>query len=234
MTIRLFSGTPGSGKTLHAVEEGLDGMRRRGGVIANFPVTKARVDRKTGEAKWLYVPDEQMTPGFFMDHAKRWDDVGAESQGLVIIDEAHRILNSRTSVEPGAGKYLRLEMLRFLSEHRHFGYDVILIAQSDRMLDRQARPLIELEVKHFKLNQRWWWLPLPIFLRVTKWYGMPGMKGQVQFCLFPMGKGRYDHMGMRRALRVSAGGMGSPPPESHMESRRDRYRQALDKARSEL
>jgi hypothetical protein len=225
MTIRLFSGTPGSGKTLHAVEEGLRGMRRRGGVIANFPITRARKGRD-GVEKWLYVPDEEMTPEFFMERAKAWDDVGKESQALVIVDEAHRILNSRTWDENAK---LRLRLLRFLSEHRHFGYDVILVAQADRMLDRQARPLIELETKHFKLNQRWWWLPIPMFLRVEKWYGMPGMKGKLEFVLFPLGKGRYDHMGMRRALRLSAGGLsGSHPQNERSEplTRREQYRNA--------
>jgi zona occludens toxin (predicted ATPase) len=206
----LFSGTPGSGKTLHAVEEGLAGMRRRGGVIANFPITNPR-HNKDGTSKWIYKSDDELTPEYLMERAKEWDHIQKESQALVIVDEAHRILNSRTWDEDTKG---RLRLLRFLSEHRHFGYDIILIAQADRMLDRQSRPLVETETKHFKLNQRWWWLPIPIFLRVEKWYGMQGMKGKVSFSLFPIGKGRYDHMGMRRLIR----GTGTEGPPSRRAS----------------
>ena len=41
-----------------------------------------------------------------------------------------------------------MEWINFFANHRHFGFEIILITQQDRMLDRQIRGLIEYEVKH--------------------------------------------------------------------------------------
>ena len=38
------------------------------------------------------------------------------------------------------------------SKHRHYFYDIILITQNDRMIDRQIRSLVETEYKHRKLT----------------------------------------------------------------------------------
>jgi hypothetical protein len=188
---------------LHAVEDGIYGQARFGGVIANFPITKGRVDRKTKVPRWLYVPEDEMTPEFFAEYSRRWEHREAEGQCLVIIDEAHRILNSRSFFGRDQGD-TRMKLLRFLSEHRHYGYDVILVAQSDIMIDKQARPLIELEVKHMRLDKQYWFLPIPVFLRVTFWYGMKGFRGHLEMALWSWARGRYDHMFMRRAERERA------------------------------
>jgi hypothetical protein len=188
-------------------------------VIANFPITKPK--------RWEYVTEDRMTPEFFMEFARQWEDIGEESQALVIIDEAHRILNSRSGIFGGEGKE-RLQLLRFLSEHRHFGYDVILVAQSDRMLDRQARPLIEVEVHHLKLNQRFWWLPIPVFMRREMWYGMSGFKPKLDVAVWPIGRGRYDHLQMRKAMREAGRGLGGPPTGSVSVGRNGNGATALD------
>lgn len=44
-------------------------------------------------------------------------------------------------------------MDNFFAEHRHLGYDIILISQNDRMLDRQIRSLIEYNYIHRKVSQ---------------------------------------------------------------------------------
>ncbi len=175
---------------------------RHGGVIANFEITKPRVD-KSGRLKWLYVPEDEMTPEMLMDYSLKYARDGHESEILLIIDEAHRILNSRSWADKVAGQN-RLLMLRFLSEARHFGYDVILISQSIEMLDKQARFLIEIEVKHVKANKRWWWLPVPVFLQVEYWYNMPKFHGKLRVNWLPVGKGRYDHQAMKKRQRAAA------------------------------
>ena len=43
-------------------------------------------------------------------------------------------------------------MAVFFSQHRKYGYDVTLIAQFDRMIDKQLRGLIEYEYIHRKLS----------------------------------------------------------------------------------
>lgn len=47
----------------------------------------------------------------------------------------------------------RMQWLEFLSQHRKYGYKVILAAQADKMIDNQFRMLIEYEVKHRKLGK---------------------------------------------------------------------------------
>lgn len=43
-------------------------------------------------------------------------------------------------------------MAIFFTQHRKYGYDVYLVAQFDRMIDRQIRSLIEYEVIHRKVK----------------------------------------------------------------------------------
>lgn len=52
-------------------------------------------------------------------------------------------------------KFLRIEQLIFEYSKGIFNqiiFNVILIAQSDKMLDKQIRSLIEYDVKHIKMN----------------------------------------------------------------------------------
>lgn len=42
--------------------------------------------------------------------------------------------------------------MEFLSQHRKYGYKVILVAQSAKMIDNQFRMLVEYEIKHRKVS----------------------------------------------------------------------------------
>jgi hypothetical protein len=149
------------------------------------------------------MTEVEMTPGALMRHARDHCRPGRESECLLIVDEAHRLLNVREGWGSRDVLQRRKGLLQFFSEHRHFGFDVILIAQADMMVDKQARFLIEHEVKHFKFNQRYWWLPFPLFARVTYWYGMPKMHGNLDLAVWPLARGRYDHLAMRRRAEES-------------------------------
>ncbi len=210
MTIDVYTGTPGAGKTLHATAVGLDAQHRPGGTIANYEVTRPIRDKATGRPKWLYVPEDEMTPDFLMEHARLYHKIGKESQGLLIIDEAHRVLNSRNWMDRNALGG-RTRMVRFLSEHRHFGYDVILIAQGDLMLDKQVRFLIENQVKHATLDQLAWWLHflrairLKVFVQIHWNYQFKQMGGYLSVGTpFPAGRGRYDFQAMRKRAWAAA------------------------------
>lgn len=50
------------------------------------------------------------------------------------------------------GRKDRMEWIYFLANHRHLNFDIILIAQNDKMLDKQIRALIEYDVKHRSLS----------------------------------------------------------------------------------
>ena len=69
-----------------------------------------------------------------------------------------------------------MEWIYFFANHRHFNFEVILITQSDKMLDKQIRGLIEYEIKHRALaraNLIMWLLSKVfkgLFITVEIWY----------------------------------------------------------------
>lgn len=143
--IELYSGTPGSGKSLHAARTIIQWAKRGKNVICNFPTNMEKIKRVKKQP--IYKDNSEITPKFLIEFAKSNHIVGKESQTLVVIDEAQILFNSRDYA-----KRNRQEWVKFFSMHRHYGYDFVLIAQFDRMLDRQIRCLIETEVRHRKLN----------------------------------------------------------------------------------
>ena len=69
--------------------------------------------------------------------------------------------------------------MTFYSQHRKLGYNLILITQNDRMLDKQIRALVEYEVRHRKLiNNGFGGKMLELltlgrtwFIAIEYWYG---------------------------------------------------------------
>lgn len=177
MSISLYSGTPGSGKSYHAARDIISRLKRGGGLICNFPIKEHLIP--DAKAKVTYWDNSELTPERLVSYALANHAIGVEGQCLVIIDEAQLIFNSREF-----GRKDRQAWITLFSQHRKLGYNFILIAQHDRMLDRQIRALIEDEVKHRKLNnagfggmmlslltgKRTW------FIAITYWYGGHHMK----------------------------------------------------------
>lgn len=143
--ISLYSGTPGSGKSLHASRDIIRWCKRGKGVITNFPCTMNQV--KKAKSTPLYLDNSELTVKALTDYARKNHKVGKEGQTLVVIDECQVKFNSRDF-----NKKDRMDWVVFFTQHRKYGFDFILIAQYDRMIDRQIRCLIENEVKHRKLN----------------------------------------------------------------------------------
>ena len=71
-----------------------------------------------------------------------------------------------------------MEWIKFFQQHRKLGYNVILVAQNDRLIDRQIRVFVEYDVKHRKINNFGWvgiictLFRIPLFIAVTYWYGV--------------------------------------------------------------
>ncbi|MFW5629638.1 MAG: zonular occludens toxin domain-containing protein [Acetivibrio ethanolgignens] len=163
--ISLYSGTPGSGKSYHAAYSMYHGLRFGHNYICNFninldnasltffsyikkklfPDTKKLKYKKLG--KFLYVNNLELTPEFLLRYAKENHSMKKESETVVVIDECGLIFNPRIWNNKD-----RLKWIEFLSLHRHYGFDFILITQSDRLIDRQIRSFIEYDVKHRKIN----------------------------------------------------------------------------------
>ena len=147
--ISLYSGTPGSGKSCHAAREiALRLQRKDSVVIGNFYFNTKAVKKCKGV--YLYVPNHRLDPDKMLRFSRRLSKhLGRrlrEGEVKIYIDEAQLLFNSREYASPD-----RRAWLSFFSQHRHYGYDVILLAQFDRMLDRQIRGLIEYEHVHRKV-----------------------------------------------------------------------------------
>ncbi len=192
MSIWLYSGTPGSGKSFHAAKDIIHRLKKGGGLICNFPVNEDFVRRPKAHVE--YWDNSELTAERLVAYALDHHEVGKEGQTLVVIDECQIIFNCRDF-----GRKDRNAWVTFFSQHRKLGFNVILISQSDRMLDRQIRALIETEVRHRKLNNygfgglfltlfsfgRTW------FIAIDYWYG--GNKLKLGQTVFPFRK-RYSEV----------------------------------------
>ena len=143
----LYSGTPGSGKSLHSAYRLIEQIEKGKTVIANFPINmnyfNKRVKRKKPVGDFYFVANSEITPKGLRDFAKANLKPCEEHQCLVCLDECGCIFNPRAWNAKG-----RQDWIDFLINHRKYGYDILMIAQSDMLVDKQIRPLIEKEFKH--------------------------------------------------------------------------------------
>uniref|UniRef100_A0AAU8AW20 ZOT protein n=1 Tax=Dulem virus 51 TaxID=3145762 RepID=A0AAU8AW20_9VIRU len=205
--IYLYSGTPGSGKSYHASKEIYDNLFVNKNVIANFEINRAvarmtflgylkyklhkrfninfkKYNQYRKSGKFFYVDNSYMTPQFLLRYAQKFHKSRREGQTLVVIDECGVIFNPRS----WDGK-ARMEWIKFFSMHRHYGFDFILISQSDRMIDRQIRCLLEYDVKHRDAKNFGFFGKLfslfcknHFFAGITYWYGIKEKVG-IEFLL---------------------------------------------------
>lgn len=171
--IRLYSGTPGSGKSLHNARDIITRSKFGEPVIGNFECDLHSYKK----AKYTYCPNDKLTPDFLREYSRQFFNgrrPGAKDEGsiLLVIDECQLMFNSREWQREN-----RNQWLEFFTQHRKLGYDITLIAQFDRMIDRQIRSLIEYEFIHRKLSNfgfKGWVLSLLMggntFVAVQMWY----------------------------------------------------------------
>lgn len=213
--IYLYSGTPGSGKSYHAIVDILRKCKRKtkNRVIANFAVTGLPADR------FEFWDNSDITVARLCQYAAAHHKRGVEGQCLLVIDEAECIFNSRDWNGKGVihsalkrNPETRMDWIRFFSQHRKFGYNVILISQKDTMIDKQIRGLIEYDVKHIKMrNGFFFWLPLG-FLCVEKWYGQNMKLGSQVLWYHKKIAARYDSYAMFDMLPPSEGASAQGEP----------------------
>nr|DAX01719.1 MAG TPA: zonular occludens toxin [Inoviridae sp.] len=172
--IYLYSGTPGSGKSLHTARVIKNTLMLNKPVLANIPINTGLCKHPE---RFLYIPDAMLKPSALVEYSKQHfkDRPVKEGEILLIVDEAQRMFNARDW-----SKSDRAGWNEFFQLHRHYGYDIILVAQFDRMLDRQVRSVIEYEQIHRKVSNYGWrgWLLCAmmaspcLFVAVKMWYPM--------------------------------------------------------------
>lgn len=184
--IVLYSGTPGSGKSLDTASTIFNWCRRGAPIICNFPVNVDNI--KVHRKKIIhYIPNGDLDPDELVRFSKDYfkGKRCKEDSILLVIDEAQLLFNARDWVKKGRDRWNW-----FFTMHRHFGFFIILCAQFDRMLDRQVRGLIEYEYIHRKVNNMGWrgvlfgcllLSPVGLFVKVKVWYPMKEKVGSEFF-----------------------------------------------------
>lgn len=152
--INLFSGTPRSGKSLHMARFIYNNLKYKECIIiCNFPINIKKIrGRKKG--KFIYIENSAIEPyrlakfaQHYISHMIWCGKKVKEGQIILIIDEAQLHFDARSWQASGRDKWNW-----FFTQHGKMKFDVYLIAQFDRMLDRYVRSLIEYEYVHRKVN----------------------------------------------------------------------------------
>lgn len=147
--IYCYTGVPGSGKSLHAANDIRFALNHKRPVIANFELgMDAPVKYRD---LFRYIPNEKLSPELLVSIADEYWLSGArpfrEDYLLFVADECQLLWNSRRWSDKA-----RMSWLEFLSQHRKYGYKLIMIAQSAKMVDNQFRMLFDTEINHRKLS----------------------------------------------------------------------------------
>lgn len=212
--INLYSGTPGSGKSLHAACTLYHWLRRRQPCIANFDINFS--GKLSGlEKYYIYIPNDKLSPDvlyhcsdtYFAKHNYKEDKI------LLVIDECQLIFNARTWSAHGRDRWLE-----FFTQHRKFGYYIILIAQFDRMIDRQIRDNIEYNYIHRKVSNFGVFGKIfsifsfgKLFVAVKLW---APLKERTSSDFFVARKKYYSLYDTRKRFNNSVPGAGAAAPDS--------------------
>jgi len=161
--IKGYTGVPGAGKSLHSIKIIIEYLQAGKNVIANFPIKVNEVYKNKGH--YYYLKNADISVDYLKAFANNMHRPEQENQTLIIIDEASVKFNCRTF-----GDSDRMDFLQFFPQHRKYGFEVVLIAQNLRQIDRQIRDLVELEVIHRKLNNfsLWQILPFSLFVAIER------------------------------------------------------------------
>lgn len=177
--IYFYSGTPGSGKSYHVAKDIYFQLNHGKNVIANFDINYDLITSKK-KGFFFYKDNFDLTVDWLLDFSRlchRRDKRGKiiEGQTWLVIDECQLTFNCRSWNDRS-----RQQWANFFTQHRKYGYNIILISQFDRLVDRQIRSLIEYEYRHRKINNfgtvgfflGLFSLGHPLFISVEYWYGV--------------------------------------------------------------
>lgn len=168
--VTVYTGTPGSGKSLHCARSILRMLNSGNRVIANFPINLNLV-KKRYRNNFLYLPDSELTPHYLFEFAKAYHKEKREDQSYIFIDEAQRLFPIDRVYER------RREWEQFFQLHRHWGFSIILVTQNMSYINKGIRIQAEYEIKHRKVGNYGLggliltFLHFPLFVAITYWQG---------------------------------------------------------------
>lgn len=202
MSIELYTGFVGSGKSYAAVKNGTviaDAPMGKRWVIANFPIKPKKKlfaflrKNKYNNPRWIYKKNHELTVDFLISESLKNGWNKKEGSCLVIFDEAGIPFNARSWNKPD-----RLKWIEFLSQSRKFGYDFIFITQDKDMIDKQIRKLCEYEVQHKRMNNMHVFkllslFKVTLFAGISFWNGISKERGTLRMYFYRKSVAdRYD------------------------------------------
>jgi Zonular occludens toxin (Zot) len=219
VAITLVTGPPGTGKTWYCVRQMLRAVEKGQFVATNIelrpgwqyvlakrrrPWSKAAASRLADKYdKLLYTStdlDELMSlrlpPCGKCKSCKKGEPCGKEGRGLVVLDEAHEWLNTRTLGQDRDG---RARIVTWSSHHRKFGWNVQLVTQDDKRIDVQVRGNHEYhkKLKNLRKVPILGFHPFPnLFVAHTYWHGQARKRDRVGLEMYRLTKlaNLYDTM----------------------------------------
>lgn len=167
--MELYTGTPGSGKSLHTSHEIADWLRAGKNVISTMgidtdlcflnPFQKWYVNHFKEKPKNIkhnkkaenfhYIPIEEITPDYLYSFAAKYHVFGKEHQTIVFLDECVAIFSPTVLAEKKDGIKIWNAWDTFFRKHRHLGFDLVLIPQNKKLIQRKVIDYCEFEVKHY-------------------------------------------------------------------------------------
>lgn len=172
--INLFTGTPGSGKSLDMARFIYSFNRQKKPVICNFEIDSSKLRHSE---LFTYVQNIDLSVEFLVEYAKSYFQNRKLKEGsiILVIDECQMMFNSRDWSKPD-----RQAWNKFFQIHRHYGFDIYLVTQFDSMIDKQIRSLVEYNYIHRKLSNFGWkgwflsalFLSPRMFVSIKYWYPM--------------------------------------------------------------
>jgi hypothetical protein len=201
--IYLISGPPGNGKSFYAIRAATKALEEGKVVAGNVELVQDWPRRlaRHNWAWWIRWLRRRRFLAVAADHYHFTEDLAelaairlhgkGEGRGLMILDEGHNWMNARSWSADD-----RREIVRFFSQHRKLGWDVLLIAQHPEMIDKQVRNLVEYNVYLRNLKKaRWAGIPIfPFNLFLAVWCWHSAQRTVVKREVFPLSwrKGLYD------------------------------------------
>lgn len=212
MTLSIYTGTPGSGKSLHATRDIRDYLKyKKTLVIANFQI---RSERKWNGV-FEYVKNSDLNTDYLISRAiDFWHGKNFKEDGiLLVLDECQLLFNSRSWMDAD-----RMGWIEFLSQHRKYGYKIIFVTQFDQMIDKQIRALVEYEVTHRKFSNFGlfgkvlsMFVPGQPFIAVTRFYSMKQRLGSEWFFYSKRIARMYNSYGKFEQKKGQAAGVQALP-----------------------
>lgn len=216
--ITIFQGTLGSGKSASMVVDMVEHLQAGGVVAANFALVPDWAERLANQSIWckLGLRDAASRAASYrarFAQVQNLDDVWRasdelipralypissqrEGRGRLYLDECQLVFNSRQWSDNSG-------WIHFFSQSRKLKWDVVLVAHSVAMIDKQIRPFIEFETRFRDLRKVKFLgvVPLapkalPMFLAVTRYAGIAAGAGEIAhrrvYPLIPALAGLYD------------------------------------------